>query len=148
MITRLHCVYDLDQRTWRIARYKFVYLHTCPMCHHLWDMYNRKVHHDICHHLWNIHNKMCMNLSWHLKWANVNYKYGDWKVTHDILYNGNSNVYPVSYHLWNIHNQNVQDLDLWNGLRWNINMSIESSFYMMTIVMLALSVTIYEIFAI
>ena len=65
-------------------------------------------------------------------------------------YDRHSNICPIFHHLGDKRNQNVHDhdLNLYDGPRINLNIPIESpdtTSYLMTIVLLARYLTIYEI---
>ena len=70
----------------------------------------------------------------------------------DIVSDGsNCKVSHICYHLWDIFSRNMHNLDhyIWNGSRSNANMSFDWqcwTFYLMVLVLFAISVTVYEIF--
>ena len=69
----------------------------------------------------------------------------------DIIFNSSNNACPTCYHFRDSPSRNMQDLDLCNGSMSNQNMLIESPYttlYFMTLVMIAPSITIVDIFAI
>ena len=95
--------------------------------------------------------KMCMTSILTLSGSRSNIKNANQKIKHDFLFDSYNNVCPICHHLQDIHNPSAHQHDLQIGPRSNVNMSIESqgmSFYMVAIVICALSVIICELFTV